>query len=460
MLLPVLFNFNINKIPQNKAQNLQSLSLQKNRTYMYISNNYKLPSFKSSIVTFMQMQLKDKIFSKEAMTPDNPKWNQSIKRCTSIEKKPYEIRSDFERDRDRLVHTEGFDRMRFKTQVFPLCENDMISTRSSHVLQVTDIARNICRKLGLNEELAEAIGLGHDIGHAPFGHDGESSLKKITQKEGLPLFWHEKNSLRMTDKILTLMNSKGEQNNLGLTYAVRDGIINHCGEIDENHIKPRNTVVDLEKIAQPGQIQPYTWEGIIVKISDKIAYLGKDIEDAYKLGLYNDTNSEELKNIVRKHLPDFSSDVNNTVLINIFVNDLIQNSDTNNGIGFSKPVFDLMKDIKDYNYKNIYKKNGVKEISLEECDKIIFGIYENYAKLYKSKDTIKYLSQIDNPYVQNFKNWLIKYSDTQNINPKYKNSILYNLENPQDYKQAIIDYISGMTDKYAMKTYKSTNILK
>ena len=414
MLLPVLYNLNTAAETKTKSKILQC-SVRNNHFNADISNDSMLPSFKSSILTFMQMQMKDKFFIKEAMTPDNPKWVQAIKRCTPIEKKDNEIRSDFERDRDRIVHSE----------------------------------------LGLNEELAEAIGLGHDIGHSPFGHDGERSLKTITQKEGLPLFWHEKNSLRMTDKILTLTNSHGEQNNLGLTYAVRDGIINHCGEIDENHIKPRNTAIDLESITEPGKIQPYTWEGIIVKISDKIAYLGKDIEDAYRLGLYNEKNREELKDIVKKHIPDFSSDVNNTVLINIFVNDLIKNSDTNKGIGFSKPVFELMKDIKDYNYKNIYKLKGAKELSQEECDKIIFSIYENFKNLYKGKDTIDSLSKSNNKYIKIFSDWLIKYSDNKYHSAKYKNVLLYDLNNIKDYKQAIVDYISGMTDKYAMNTYKS-----
>ena len=139
------------------------------------------------------------------------------------------------------MHSEGFDRLRFKTQVFPSPDNDMISTRSSHVFQVTDIARNISKKLGLNEELAEAIALGHDIGHAPFGHDGEKSLNKIALTHRLQPFWHEKNSLRMADKFLTLQNSKGQENNLGLTYAVRDGIINHCGEVDEILLSPEKT---------------------------------------------------------------------------------------------------------------------------------------------------------------------------------------------------------------------------
>ena len=458
MLLPVLFNLNTNKIPQNKAKNSRLVF---NTSYTYFNQPEKdifVPSFKSSVLTFMQIQMKDKSFSKGAMTPDNPKWLQAIERYSPIEKKPYEIRSDFERDKDRIIHSEGFDRMRYKTQVFPLCENDMVSTRSSHVLQVTDIARRICRKLGLNEELAEAIGIGHDIGHSPFGHDGENSLKKITRQEGLPEFWHEKNSLRMIDKILTLTNTKGEQNNLGLTYAVRDGIINHCGEVDENYIKPRESAINLEKISEAGHVQPYTWEGIVVKISDKIAYLGKDIEDAYRLGLYNDKNRNELKNIVKNYIPDFSGDVNNTVLINIFVNDLIKNSDINKGIGFSKPVFDLMNDIKKYNYKNIYKLQNAKKISQNQCDTIIYGIYNHYQKMYKGKDTISSLQNSQNPYTKNFKNWLIKYTDSSYRNKLLKNEIIYDIAKPDDYKQAIVDYISGMTDKYAIKTYNSITV--
>lgn len=138
------------------------------------------------------------------MTPKNPKWQLAVTRFSPLEHRKNDIRTEFERDRNRIMHSEGFDRLRFKTQVFPLSENDMISTRSSHVIQVTDIARNISRKLGLNEDLAEAIALGHDIGHSPFGHDGEKTLKAICIQNGLAPFWHEKNSLRMVDKILTL----------------------------------------------------------------------------------------------------------------------------------------------------------------------------------------------------------------------------------------------------------------
>ena len=391
-----------------------------------------------------------------SMTENNPKWANAIKRYTSIEHKPNDIRSDFERDRNRIMHTDGFDRMRFKTQVFPLCDNDMVSTRSTHILQVSDIARNISKKLGLNEDLTETIAMGHDIGHSPFGHDGEKSLQYICQREGLPNFWHEKNSLRMVDKILTLPNSKGCENNLGLTYAVRDGIINHCGEVDKNFIKPRDNVIDLYSITAPGQVEPYSWEGVVVKISDKIAYLGRDIEDATKLGILNSKNHKDLKQILKSYIPNSDYELNNTSLISLFVNDIIQNSSPQKGIGFSKPVAELMNAIKKYNYENIYLKQNAKSISQTGCDNIINTIYNHYDAYYRGNNTIEELGKVcNNKYTDNFKNWIVKYSSNPYRPLNFSNAVIYDLNNPKDYKQAIIDYISGMTDKYAIKTYES-----
>ena len=459
MISPILpFYSNKNKPPQKTTANS---FFQAKKPSLFQPNPEKdvfVPSFGKIEPNFAENKMKYGSFSTVAMTPENPGWEIAVQRFSPVEKKPFETRSDFVRDKNRIMHSEGFDRMRFKTQVFPLCENDMVSTRSSHVLQVTDIARNICKNLGLNEELAETIALGHDIGHAPFGHDGENSLKKITQKEGLSPFWHEKNSLRMADYILTLTNSKGEQNNLGLTYAVRDGIVNHCGEIDENRIKPRSEPLILEKLSTPGQVQPYTWEGVVVKIADKIAYLGKDIEDAFKIGLFSTKNKTELKNIVQKFIPDFNAEVNNTSLINLFTADLINNSDPQKGIGFSDNVFGLMNAVKKYNYEHIYKAKGAKNLTQEQCDMIISGIYNRYLSLYKGQNTIESIKNDPNPCTRNFCSWLIKYSDNKYRDSQYKNSILYDLKKPSDYKQAIVDYISGMTDKYALKTYDSAKI--
>lgn len=443
MLLPVTNLFNISR----------PIKLQQRK---YNGNtNFSLPVV-ADTVSFKGMAQGTYTFKDCAMTENNPKWKYAIQRFTGIETKTNEIRTDFERDRNRIMHTEGFDRMRFKTQVFPLCDNDMVSSRSTHVLQVSDIARNISKKLGLNEDLTETIAMGHDIGHSPFGHDGEKSLKIICQREGLPSFWHERNSLRMVDKILTLQNSKGKENNLGLTYAVRDGIINHCGEVDQNFIKPRDNAIDLYSITTPGQVQPYTWEGVVVKISDKIAYLGRDIEDATKLGILTKQNNKELKQILKKHLPNSDYEVNNTSLISLFVKDLVQNSSPQKGIGFSQPVFELMNDIKQYNYQNIYLKQNAKKISQSQCDEIIETIYKHYFSYYKGINTIDELAKAgSNEFTDNFKKWLIKYSSNAYRPQEYQNTVIYNLNSQQDYKQAVIDYISGMTDKYAIKTYNS-----
>ncbi|MCD8378284.1 MAG: HD domain-containing protein [Candidatus Gastranaerophilales bacterium] len=412
---------------------------------------------KPSAINFLKNK---RPFQKEAMNPKNPKWNTAIARVSEIDKNKFDTRTEFERDKDRIIHTDGFAKMRLKTQVFPVCEDDTVTTRSIHVLLVADISRNISKKLGLNEELTEAIALGHDIGHAPFGHDGEASLKNITRKEGLPLFWHEKNSLRMTDKLLTLKNNRGEENNLGLTYAVRDGIINHCGEVDENFIKPRNEVIDLNTITRAGQVQPYTWEGAVVKISDKIAYLGKDIEDASKLGIFSNKNFEDLKNIAKKDLPEFEGEVTNTSLVNLFVNDIIDNSNPQKGIGFSEPVFKFMNDVKEYNYKNIYKAPNAKNMTQDDCDKVIGTIYTNYLNKYNGENTVEQLKKEDNKHSQNFAKWLTKYTVNKTRPDEFKNTPVYNIENKKEYKQAIVDYISGMTDNYALKTYDDIKTAK
>ena len=414
-----------------------------------------------SAVSFRASLLKETIFQgqfkTEAMTPKNPKWQLAVTRFSPLEHRKNDIRTEFERDRNRIMHSEGFDRLRFKTQVFPLSENDMISTRSSHVIQVTDIARNISRKLGLNEDLAEAIALGHDIGHSPFGHDGEKTLKAICIQNGLAPFWHEKNSLRMVDKILTLKNTRGKENNLGLTYAVRDGIINHCGEIDENFIKPRDEFKNLSRLQSPGQLQPFSWEGIVVKISDKIAYLGRDIEDATKIGILTDKNQKDLQAIMKKHIPDFEGQVNNTVLMNTFVTDIVKNSSPQKGIGFSKPVFDLMNDIKKYNYEHIYLIKGAKSVSQEQCDLVLGTIFDKYSAMYRGKDTLKFLAKASqsSKYIKNFRNWIVKYTDNDERSKEFENAVIYDLSSHKDYKQAIVDYISGMTDKYALKTYNN-----
>ena len=181
--------------------------------------------------------------------------------------------------------------------------NDHVCTRIEHVNHVESVSYTIANDLGLNTELTRAIAIAHDLGHAPFGHEGENILKKITKRfsDKDEYFWHEKNGLNFVDNIELLQNEKGEYSNLNLTYGVRDGIISHCGEIDENGIRPRDEFIDLTKIKKANEYQPYTWEACVVKISDKIAYLGRDIEDANRLGWLSKEDFDDLRGIASKH---------------------------------------------------------------------------------------------------------------------------------------------------------------
>ena len=184
-------------------------------------------------------------FRKEAISEENPKWEKCIRRPDGLYHRKDDIRSPFARDYNRIIHCNAYRRLKHKTQVFYATKNDHICTRIEHVNHVSSVSYTISKYLGLNTELAVAIATGHDVGHAPFGHFGESELKKIAKNELGDTFWHERNSLRFIDKIETLPAPTGEEYNLNLTYAVRDGIISHCGEVDERAIYPRRTDIDL-----------------------------------------------------------------------------------------------------------------------------------------------------------------------------------------------------------------------
>ena len=247
----------------------------------------------------MHQNLRQEQFKDYAITPNNEKWENCIYRVGTLYQKEFEIRSDFERDYNRILNSSAYSRLKHKTQVFYATTNDHVCTRIEHVNIVASIAKTIARSLGLNVELVEAIAFGHDLGHSPFGHHGERVIAEIMVDEKFPEpFWHEKNSLRMIDYIETLPNYYGEHDNLNLTYAVRDGIVCHCGEVDENALKPRNEFVDLEYMKK-GQYMPYTYEGCVVKISDKLAYIGRDIEDATRYNMFSKKDFATLKQIAQ-----------------------------------------------------------------------------------------------------------------------------------------------------------------
>ena len=184
-------------------------------------------------------------FKDLAANENNPKWNNMIKREKELYSRNNDIRSEFERDYTRIIHSNAYKRMKHKTQVFFSPESDHICTRIEHVTHVESISYTIANYLGLNTELTKAIATAHDIGHSPFGHQGEKILSEISKRDIGIGFWHEKNGVTAVDKIELLQDNHGVMKNLNLTYAVRDGIISHCGEIDENNLKPREEAIKL-----------------------------------------------------------------------------------------------------------------------------------------------------------------------------------------------------------------------
>ena len=253
-------------------------------------------------------------FKNCTMTPFNSKWENVISRLSPLEKRYDDIRTEFDRDYTRIIHSNAYRRLKHKTQVFFSPENDHICTRIEHVTHVDSISYTIASYLGLNTELTKAIAVAHDLGHSPFGHEGEKILSKISQRDLGTSFWHEKNGLHFVDSIELLEGHDGYKKNLNLCYGIRDGIISHCGEIDENSLKPRDKFIDLNDYIHPNQYSPYTWEGCVVKIADKISYIGRDIEDAISLGIL-DEHLDELYNVLHYNLYE---SLNNSTIINYY----------------------------------------------------------------------------------------------------------------------------------------------
>ena len=254
---------------------------------------------------------------------DNPKWNNIISRQKPLYSRSMDTRDDFERDYTRIIHSNSYRRLKHKTQVFFSPDNDHICTRIEHVTHVDSISYTIANYLGLNTELTKAIAVAHDLGHSPFGHSGERILSSLSKRDLGRTFWHEKNGLEFVDSVELLEDNERYKQNLNLTYGVRDGIISHCGEIDENGLRPREEFINLNDYSYPNQFAPYTWEACVVKVSDKISYIGRDIEDAITLGILDDHLSE-LSDLLKGNSD--VTNLNNTNIINYLVTDLCQNS--------------------------------------------------------------------------------------------------------------------------------------
>jgi dGTPase len=287
-----------------------------------------------------------------------------------------DLRTVYQRDRDRIVHTKAFRRLKHKTQVFLSPEGDHYRVRLTHTLDVSQIARTVARALRLNEDLAEAIALGHDLGHTPFGHLGEQALTPFL---GRP-FRHSEQSLRVVDHL------ENDGKGLNLTWEVRDGIVNHPWSMPP----------------------PSTLEAQIVRYADRIAYLNHDIDDALRAGVLTPAElpSEPIRVLGDSHARR----------INTLVTDLVASSEDQPEIGLSRPVFGALDALRDFMFEQVYLREDTHG-EHERATRLIRELFQHF---------------LDHP---------------DYLPEEYHRA-------PGDLPTRVADYISGMTDRYAIRTYE------
>lgn len=334
-----------------------------------------------------------------------------------------DIRSSFFRDIDKIIFSLSYSRYLDKTQVFSNEENDHISKRITHVQMVSKIARTIGRALNMNEDLIEAIALGHDLGHVPFGHAGEAILNRISLEYTGRYFNHNVHSVRILKDI--------ENNGLGenISLQVLDGILCHNGEfVSKEYLPVDRTMEEFLQIYESCYtdsnafklLNPMTLEGCIVRISDLIGYIGRDIEDAIRLEM-----------ISPKDIPQSITEVlgtNNNEIVNTIILDIIGNSLNKNYIKMSDKIFQAIKDLKQFNYENIYYKANSSE-TLQKFEHMYDTVFKKYLNDIKNKNVNSEIYQV---FLGNMvDNYLITTSD----------------------EQKVLDFIAGMTDDYFTKMY-------
>ena len=409
------------------------------------------------------MNMTKNSFQSVAMYEGHANYQIAIQRQEPLYQRQNDLRSDFSRDYNRIIFSLAYRRLKHKTQVFFAVEDDHVCTRSEHVNLVDSVSYTIAHYLGLNTELTRAIAVGHDLGHAPFGHGGEQIINTLCQKYHLNSFWHEKNSLYFVDQIETLEDDYHMRHNLNLTYAVRDGIISHCGEMNQKSIMKRDEYIDLNDYLYPGMYNPYTWEGCVVKMADKIAYLARDIEDALRLHILDEEKVNELKNKINAISHFQFNAINNGSIVNYFILDVCHHSSIEKGICLSDEAFEVMKVIMAFNYKNNYLIDIVK-IHSRYVQLILNSIFDF---LYKYKEqafknetnVIEELRKDQKTYPQTicgYIHWLEKYSLMKNYHRSelYQNHIIYDFDHDDTaMARSIIDYLSGMSDAYILKIF-------
>ena len=339
-----------------------------------------------------------------------------------------DFRPPFFHDADRIIYSRGFSRYLNKTQVFTYQQKDYITRRINHVIYVSKIARTIGRALGLNEDLIEAAALGHDLGHTPFGHVGESFLNELSLKHNEGFFNHNIESVRL------LKDIENYGNGLNISIQVLDAIMCHNGEILEGKYEPKPKTKEqfLEEYEKSYhdknaliKMQPMTLEGCVVRISDLIAYLGRDIEDGIRLNLIKEEDIPlKVKNVLG---------TKNREIISRIINDIIINSKDKNYILLSKDIYEAINALKNFNYQNIYafaytdeERKEIKEIFATLFDEYLLDLKE----MKKTSSIVKYYKKMNESYQKN------------------------------TYERIVIDYISGMTDDYCLKEYNKIKKIK
>ncbi|MEW6386956.1 MAG: HD domain-containing protein [Thermodesulfobacteriota bacterium] len=307
-------------------------------------------------------------------------------------------RQNFAVDADRILHSRAYTRYIDKTQVFYLINHEHISHRVLHVQLLSKIARTIGRYLRLNEDLLEAIALGHDIGHPPFGHDGERILSRLCQAHGIGPFLHSIQGVWFLDQV----EKRGR--GLNLSLQVLDGILCHDGETHLERLSPERdkTFEHLEeemrrKLADPElPLRPMTLEGCVVRLADTISYIGRDLEDAIILNLLR---REELPPLVTQRLGR-----TNGAMVYSLVTDLIRHSFNKNYVGYSPEVGQALKTLKEFNYARIYnnphikKETGkIEDLFAHLFDRCLRDVQEGQRR---SPIWVDFLSQMDAPYLE------------------------------------------------------------
>ena len=377
----------------------------------------------------LSKELQGRILDDRKNHRDNPYAfsNEDVLRRNMSHDKNKLLRPAFVRDCEKIMHLPMYNRYADKTQVFSLYKNDDISRRSSHVQLVSRIARNIGSLLGLNTDLIESISLGHDIGHTPFGHAGERKLNELYFGSTGRYFNHNVHSVRVLDKIFP-------QN---LSMQTLDGILCHNGEMELEKYMPRKYAdfkIFDEKVEEcykdmdaNRRLVPATLEACVMRISDIIAYLGKDRQDAQKLGLF-----EKEPDFFGGKIGNTNAEIINNMIVNI-----VENSYGKNYLKMGKDYFEAFSQGKKENYEMIYGNVKVGKVYEEEINPMMEEIYLRLLKDAKShnKESVLYKHHI--AYVKKMTGY---YSDVD-----------YEENTPDDI---VVDYIASMTDDYFVDLYK------